>query len=442
MCPEDMMRMCWTRINQNLHWFICMNTSCENWMERVKEFPTLWSECNACWMDCWSDETFIAAGKRILQTKDMEMIKSCLHIHQTMENFTKEHMNCSCSSAYFIECMEVCKQLCCKKEETYEAEIQKMWINQQKVCEALEAVMMMKNQMKNMNVHCDHEKMKKCEDLIEHFMNMKKMMENCMCTTKCEMKNMCGMNMMKAAMIVYGGMLNCEERESMKKNWRAKLSYNGVFFDDKIMMMDECMMNEVDMMMEENMWILSNCKRVPLYIDPQHEMTNMMKNYLQRKGEGVCVLNENTRDLMNCIRREVLCGKWVIVEEIKECQKFMIEQIMQMKDRKVILCTHNYHMNVPHTVCKVNCCITPKRAEHMLLSCLMDYECPKLWKNMKDMWCNIEKMNKNIMETMNVKIVKILSCCTGNILDDSELMNVLCCLHKMNQEMVTIKEKW
>ena len=115
---------------------------------------------------------------------------------------------------------------------------------------------------------------------------------------------------------------------------------------------------------------------------------------------------------------------------------------MQMKDRKVILCTHNYHMNVPHTVCKVNCCITPKRAEHMLLSCLMDYECPKLWKNMKEMWCNIETMNKNIMETMNVKIVKILSCCTGNIFDDSELMNVLCCLHKMNQEMVTMKEKW
>ncbi len=41
--------------------------------------------------------------------------------------------------------------------------------------------------------------------------------------------NMCGMNVMKAAMIVYGSMLNCEERQKMKKVWKGKLNYMGVY---------------------------------------------------------------------------------------------------------------------------------------------------------------------------------------------------------------------
>ena len=66
--------------------------------------------------------------------------------------------------------------------------------------------------------------------------------------------------------------------------------------------------------MEENMMILENCKHIPIFMDPQNEMKRMMMNYVKCRGEEMTVLNANTKDLMNCIRREVLCEKWVFVE--------------------------------------------------------------------------------------------------------------------------------
>ena len=191
---------------------------------------------------------------------------------------------------------------------------------------------------------------------------------------------------MCAAMMTYGGMMNAEWRERMVKMWRNILCEMRMKYceDWQECCEEMCCMNmreNRDMNLTENMMIIENTNRIPMLVDPQNQISTTMCNMLKNCEEELCVYNINESDCMRNVKMSMSQGKWVLIEGVNKNIPSVVHELRKMQPmssckNRMMISTNMTNLTMPVSmmsqVCVINCTMTNRRMENMLLCEMMN----------------------------------------------------------------------
>lgn len=288
--------------------------------------------------------------------------------------------------------------------------------------------------------------------------------------------NILGDVIVSAATISYLGPFTTDFRMQLVKSWQEGLrSYNiphttgcnleSTLMDPvKVRSWQICLLPS-DSLSTQNAIIIENGRRWPLLIDPQGQANRYIRSMAKDNNfasNGMDVVKLSDKNFLRTLENGVQFGRWVLLENILESldaalepillqQKFKQggQEMMKIGDNiipyndsfKFFMTTKlsnpHYAPEVQVKVSLLNFTITLGGLEEQLLGVVVAEELPELSAQKANLVLSNATMNKQLYD-IESEILYLLSNSTGNILDDTVLIETLAQSKKTSEE---IKEK-
>ena len=273
--------------------------------------------------------------------------------------------------------------------------------------------------------------------------------------------NLAGDVVISSGTISYLGAFTSEFRESCLETWRATLAEYKVphtaacsvisTLADPVQVRSWQMAGlPSDNLSVQNGIIMARSRRWPLCIDPQGQANRFIKNLGKDTSEnGIDVVKLSDKSFLKTLENGIRFGKWVLLENINEELDAILEPVllqnkfkqggqlmMRIGDSTIPYNEgFSFYMTTklpsphypPETCVKVsllNFTITPSGLEEQALSVVVQEEMPELAEKKSSLVVNNARMKAELVEIEN-KILFMLANSTGNILDDTELIETL-----------------
>ena len=290
--------------------------------------------------------------------------------------------------------------------------------------------------------------------------------------------NVLGDVVVSAGTISYLGVFTSEFRNSLVGEWqRALTQYN--IPHTKGCNVESTLANPVkvrswqlfslpsDSLSTQNGIIMDNARRWPLLIDPQGQANRFIRNMAKDKEfaeNGMDVVKLTDKNFLRTLENGVQFGRWVLLENILESldaalepillqQKFKQggQEMMKIGDNVIPyndtfrffmttkLSNPHYAPEVQVKVSLLNFTITLGGLEEQLLNVVVENELPELSAQKANLVVQNALMNKQLYD-IESEILRLLSNSTGNILDDTVLIETLA-QSKLTSEEIKTKMK-
>ncbi|EQC40888.1 hypothetical protein SDRG_01953 [Saprolegnia diclina VS20] len=200
----------------------------------------------------------------------------------------------------------------------------------------------------------------------------------------------------------------------------------------------------------QNGIIMARARRWPLLIDPQGQANRFIKSLGRDTSEnGIDVVKSSDKNFIKALENGVRFGKWILLENVTEFLDAALETVLlQTKFKqggqlmmKIGDSTIPYNMAFkffmttklpnPHyppetcvKVCLLNFTITPFGLEEQALGVVVQEEMPELAEKKNNLVISNAKMKAELLDIEN-KILYMLANSQGNILDDTDLIDML-----------------
>lgn len=288
--------------------------------------------------------------------------------------------------------------------------------------------------------------------------------------------NILGDVIVSAATISYLGPFTADFRTNLVKSWQDGLvGYNIPHTDGcnveqtladpvKVRSWQLCSLPS-DSLSTQNGIIMDNGRRWPLLIDPQGQANRYIRAMAKDSNfavNGMDVVKLSDKNFLRTLENGVQFGRWVLLENILESldaalepillqQKFKQggQEMMKIGDNVIPyndtfkffmttkLANPHYAPEVQVKVSLLNFTITLAGLEEQLLGVVVTEELPELASQKANLVVSNAAMNKQLYD-IESEILYLLSNSTGNILDDTVLIETLAQSKKTSEE---IKEK-
>ncbi|OXA50744.1 Dynein heavy chain 6, axonemal [Folsomia candida] len=283
-----------------------------------------------------------------------------------------------------------------------------------------------------------------------------------------EMQNIIGDVFIGAACIAYFGVFTSDYRQELVEQWSTKCVEHGLPCTPGFNLISLADPFEVrvwnanglprDNTSTENAILATRGRRWPLMIDPQDQANRWIKQNEGDRSLKVMKFNDGNfmRTLENCIR----LGHPCLLEEVKETlepalEPVLLKQIFYQNGRAMIrlgdsnvdydsnfrlymttkMANPHYLPEVCIKVTIINFTVTSSGLEDQLLSDVVSLERPDLESQRAALVSQINA-DKNMLVSLETKILKLLFAAEGNILDDEELIETLNNSKKTSTEIV------
>eukprot|EP00736_Rhodelphis_marinus_P004047 Rmarinus@m.11564 len=271
-------------------------------------------------------------------------------------------------------------------------------------------------------------------------------------------ENLVGSVLLSAACVAYLGPFTFGYRQDLMGNWVARCMDLGVPVSQDFSLPntlgDPVQIREWsihhlphDQLSIENAIISTQARRWPLFIDPQGQANRWVKSMERDNNMQVIKLTEANflRTIENCVR----VGTPVLCENVEESMDPSLEPILLKQtfkvqgrvlirlgdtdvdyspDFKFYMTTKLPNPHYPPEVCVkvtlVNFTVTPQGLEDQLLASVVRYERPDLEEQKDKLVVQIADGERQL-KLIEDRILQLLASSSGNILDDSELINTL-----------------
>lgn len=293
---------------------------------------------------------------------------------------------------------------------------------------------------------------------------------------KAAFDNILGDVIVSAATISYLGPFTTEFRIQLVKSWQEGLrsfsiphtpgcNLESTLMDPvKVRSWQICLLPS-DSLSTQNAIIIENGRRWPLLIDPQGQANRYIRSMAKDSSfapNGMDVVKLSDKNFLRTLENGVQFGRWVLLENILESldaalepillqQKFKQggQEMMKIGDNiipyndsfKFFMTTKlsnpHYAPEVQVKVSLLNFTITQGGLEEQLLGVVVAEELPELSQQKANLVVQNANMNKQLYD-IESEILYLLSNSTGNILDDTVLIETLAQSKKTSEE---IKEK-
>jgi dynein heavy chain, axonemal len=222
-----------------------------------------------------------------------------------------------------------------------------------------------------------------------------------------------------------------------------------------------------DSLSTQNGIIMDNARRWPLLIDPQGQANRFIRSMAKDKDfaeNGMDVVKLTDKNFLRTLENGVQFGRWVLLENILESldaalepillqQKFKQggQEMMKIGDNVIPyndtfrffmttkLSNPHYAPEVQVKVSLLNFTITLGGLEEQLLNVVVANELPDLAEQKANLVIGNAAMNKQLYD-IESEILRLLSNSTGNILDDTVLIETLA-QSKLTSEEIKTKMK-
>ena len=275
--------------------------------------------------------------------------------------------------------------------------------------------------------------------------------------------NVLGDIIVSAGSISYLGVFTMEFRNNLVSSWQKLLcQYNiphtpgcdvASTLSDPVKIRSWQLCNlPSDMLSTQNGIIMDNARRWPLLIDPQAQANKYIRSMAKDKSfapNGMDVVKLTDKNFLRTLENGVQFGRWVLLENIQEVldaalepillqQKFKQggQEMMKLGDNIIPyndtfrffmttkLANPHYAPEVQVKVSLLNFTITLGGLEEQLLNVVVAEELPELYKQKQNLVVQNAEMNKQLFD-IESEILYLLSNSTGNILDDTVLIETL-----------------
>ncbi|KAH9113497.1 hypothetical protein AeMF1_012304 [Aphanomyces euteiches] len=200
----------------------------------------------------------------------------------------------------------------------------------------------------------------------------------------------------------------------------------------------------------QNGIIMAKARRWPLLIDPQGQANRFIKNLGKETSEnGIDVVKSTDKGFIKVLENGVRFGKWILMENVSEFLDAALETVllqtkfkqggqlmMKIGDTTIPYnAAFRFFMTTklpnPHyppetcvKVCLLNFTITPTGLEEQALGVVVQEEMPELAEKKNSLVVSNAKMKAELLDIEN-KILYMLANSQGNILDDTDLIEML-----------------
>ena len=207
-----------------------------------------------------------------------------------------------------------------------------------------------------------------------------------------------------------------------------------------------------DSLSTQNGIMMDKSTRWPLLIDPQGQANNFIKQMGKNKdmcANGMVIIKPTDKQYLRAVENGIRFGQWLLMENIGEAldaslEPVLLKQTFKQGGQEVIRLGENTipwdegfrfllttKLSNPHyspetqvKVLLINFSVTPSGLEEQLLNACVEEELPELAEKKGELVVENAAMNKQLYD-IESQILFLLANSTGNILDDTELINAL-----------------
>jgi dynein heavy chain len=294
-----------------------------------------------------------------------------------------------------------------------------------------------------------------------------------------ELKNVIGNILVSAGTVSYLGPFTTVFRNDIVTMWHETLVKNSIPHTPGCNIINTLSIPVVlrgwqlaglptDQLSTENGLIMDKSRRWPLFIDPQAQANRYVKNLGKDKERclnGMDVIKLTDKNFLRGLINGVRFGKWVLLENIKEELDASLEPILLQQTFKQggqdmmkigednVPYDENFRFYIttkmpnPHyapevqvKVSLLNFSITQIGLEEQLLNVVVEEEMPELSEQRTKLMIENAAMDKQMYD-IESQILKLLSESTGNILDDTVLIETLADAKKTSNEIAEKMEE-
>jgi dynein heavy chain len=287
--------------------------------------------------------------------------------------------------------------------------------------------------------------------------------------------NVLGDIIVSAGTISYLGPFTMEFRNSLVKEWQDGLTEACIphtpgcnlemTLADPVKVRDWQICNlPSDSLSTQNGIIMDNGRRWPLLIDPQAQANRFIRSMAKNKelaSNGMDVVKLSDKNFLRTLENGVQFGRWVLLENILETLDAALEPIllqqtfkqggqemMKLGDNVIPyndtfkffmttkLANPDYAPEVQVKVSLLNFTITEQGLEEQLLNVVVSEEMPELAVQKANLVLENAANNRRLYD-IESEILLLLSNSTGNILDDTVLIDTLA-KAKMTSEEIKV----
>ena len=285
--------------------------------------------------------------------------------------------------------------------------------------------------------------------------------------------NCVGDILVSAGSVSYLGPFTSEFRREVVENWHAKLTEHEVPHTaecDLVQTLVEPIKLRswqlaglpTDNLSTQNGIMLDRARRWSLFIDPQGQANRFLR--ARAKDREVCkngfdVTKLTDKNFLRTLENAVRFGKWALLENIGETldaalEPILLQQFFKQGGQNMIKLGENtipyneefrmfmttklpnphYAPEVQVKVSLVNFTVTQSGLEEQLLGATIELEMPELAEKKSELVVQQAQMNKQLFD-IESEILLLLSNSTGNILDDTNLIETLAQAKKTSNEV-------
>ena len=282
-------------------------------------------------------------------------------------------------------------------------------------------------------------------------------------TLKEAVHNVPGDIVVSSGTISYLGPFTTEFRNSLVKTWQESLvthkiphtpgcNLQATLADPvKLRSWQICQLPS-DALSSQNAIIMDNGRRWPLFIDPQGQANRYIRTMAKDTSfavNGMDVVKLSDKNFLRTLENGVQFGRWVLLENILESldaalEPILLQQTFKQGGQEMIkigdnvipyndtfkffmttkLSNPHYQPEVQVKVSLLNFTITVGGLEEQLLNVVVANEMPDLSEQRAGLVLSNAANNKALYD-IESEILRLLSTSTGNILDDSVLIETL-----------------
>ncbi|MGH0118801.1 UNVERIFIED_CONTAM: hypothetical protein FKN15_062263 [Acipenser sinensis] len=280
--------------------------------------------------------------------------------------------------------------------------------------------------------------------------------------------NLTGDVLLSSGMVAYLGAFTVDYRLECQKQWHILCKQRKVPCSDEFTLSNtlgdpvkirawQIAGLPVDSFSIDNGIIVSNSRRWPLMIDPQGQANKWIKN--MEKSNKLSVIKLSDANYVRTMENALQFGTPVLLENIREELDAVLEPVLlkqtfkqqgveyirlgeniieYSKDFRFYITTRlrnpHYLPEVAVKVCLLNFMITPLGLEDQLLGIVAAKEKPEL-EEKKNKLIIESAANKKQLKEIEDKILEVLSCSQGNILEDETAIKVLSSSKVLSEEI-------
>ena len=269
--------------------------------------------------------------------------------------------------------------------------------------------------------------------------------------------------LVSAGTISYLGPFTSEFRQDITSAWRDELTKIGLpntegadiiqtLVDPVKLQKWQILQLPSDNLSTQNGIMMSRARRWSLMIDPQGQANRYIRNQGKDKdtcANGMDVTKLSEKNFLRTLENAVRFGKWVLLENIGEVldaalEPILLKQIFKQGGQDMIKLGDNtipyndefnfflttklpnphYSPEVQVKVSLTNFTVTPTGLEEQLLGVTVELEMPDLAEKKSNLVVEQAALNKQMYD-IESQILFLLANSTGNILDDTNLIETL-----------------